>query len=185
MNGFKRKSLYAAVVAGLGVLAAGAKSAAAFVLDPLRQHYEANWCLYTTASTAQLGTGTQIQVSTGSPTTYIAVANCKNVAFMDGSNNVVDVTHFLSAAKEKRIGLPDNGKVTFEVSTDFGDAGQAALIAAKNARTRMEVKIILPSGTTPNVTLFGYCVKYNVNTAVDAEVKSSVEIEVDGATVLA
>jgi hypothetical protein len=136
--------------------------------------------LLATTSTAQLGNGTIIQISVGSPTGFITIGNARDVKFLDGTSQEVDVTNLTSTWKEKRLGLPDGGTVTFKVDTDFGDPGQAACLVAKNSRTICDFKIILPAGTTPNVTFLGYVKKFNAGTSVDNPVQSDVEFLVTG-----
>lgn len=133
-----------------------------------------------TTSTAQLGNGTIVQISAGSPTSYLTINNVKNVEFHNGQSAEVDTTNLTSTWRERLLGLPDGGTITFEVDTDLGDAGQAAALAAKNARTICDFKIILPAGTTPNITCRGFVRKFPIRTAVDSTVSTQAEFVVTG-----
>lgn len=135
------------------------------------------WALTTSG---QLGNGTILQVSAGSPTSLINVNNVRNVQFDTGSSAKVDMTNLQSSWKEFLLGLPDPGSLTFDVDVDWSDAGQAALRAARVARTKCDFKVILPAGTTPNALMQGFVIKFPVQTAVDAPVKSSVECILTG-----
>ena len=48
-----------------------------------------------------------------------------------GARTIIDATHLSSDAKEKRVGLADEGQVTFETAFAPGNAGHLALHAAK------------------------------------------------------
>jgi len=134
-------------------------------------------------STARLANGTLIKISAGSPSNYLTIGNAKGFTIMTGSNSEIETTHLGSAAKEFIIGFPDNGTVSFDVDTDFGDVGQAAALAAKEANppTRCDFQLVLPGGTTPTISFEGYVKKFDVQGSVDGTVKSSLEIRVTGA----
>lgn len=131
-------------------------------------------------TTAQLANGTVLSISSGSPTEYSVIGNVKSFQIMTGANPTVEVTNLASVAKEFLNGLPDNGVVSFEVDTDFGDAGQAKALAAKESRIVCDFKVVLPGGTTPTITMRGYVQKFDLQGGVDAAAKSTVEIRVTG-----
>lgn len=151
------------------------------VLDPATAM--AGGMLLTT--TGQLGNGTVVQVSSGSPTSLVTIGNCRNVEFDTGSSAKVDMSNMSSSWKEFLLGLPDPGSLTFDVDTDFGDAGQATLRAARISRVRCDFKVILPGGTTPNASMQGFVSKFPVTTSVDNPVKTSVECFLTGPITLA
>lgn len=138
-----------------------------------------------TTTTGQLGNGTILRISAGSPTSYLVINNARNVSFDTGSSAKVDMTNMTSDWKEFLLGLPDPGSLTFEVDTNFGDAGQAALRAARVARTRCDFQVQLPGGTTPTATMQGFVAKFPVETGVDAPVKTQVEVFLSGPITLA
>lgn len=136
-------------------------------------------------TTGQMANNTRFYISSGSPTSYLEIGNVKSGTFMDGSSGEVDFTNLASTWKEKKLGLPDGGVVTLELDTDFGDVGQAAALAAKNARGLCDLKVVLPGGTTPTITMQGFVRKFNAQTGVDAAVKSSLEFMVTGPVAMA
>lgn len=131
-------------------------------------------------STARLANGTLIKISTGSPSNYLTIGNAKGFTVMNGTSPEIPTTHLGSDAAEFLVGLPDNGTVSFEVDTDFGDVGQAAALAAKEARTRCDFQVILPAGTTPTISFEGFVKKFDVAGNVDNPIKSQIEIRVTG-----
>ena len=136
-------------------------------------------------STAKLGTGTILKISAGSPTSYLTVGNVHDYKAMQGSNSEVEVTNMASTAKEFLLDLADNGDATFTVDTDFGDVGQAAMIAAKEANppTKCDFQIVTTLATLNTLTFQGYVKTFDIGSGVGAAVRSQVVIRVTGPVV--
>lgn len=131
-------------------------------------------------STAISAQGTTISIDTassGSPS-YTPIANVKSFSGFDGSSSEIDVTNLSSTAKEYRLGLEDNGQFTMELDRDFSDAGQTALLAARDSQAAKQFKLLLPNGE--NATFTGYVKKFGVGGGVDQIVKGSVDIRISG-----
>lgn len=128
-------------------------------------------------------TGDTISVSsaTATPVTWSTIANVKSVKGPDGSAKEIDVSHLASDAVEVVLGLQDNGNITLEIDRDDSDAGQQALQTAKEDTTKQQFKIVLPAGTTPTATFYGYVKKFDVGLGVNDVVKRSCDIRVSGA----
>lgn len=119
---------------------------------------------------------------TATPTTYTAVANVTGISeFESGSASEIDVTHLTSTAKEKRLGLVDNGAFSLQIQHSNADAGQAALQARRLDGAAVNMKIILPSGTTPTASFSGLIKKFSKSAAVDGVVTGSCDVTVNGA----
>lgn len=125
--------------------------------------------------------GITLQYSSGSPTSFSTIANVVGFSGPGGSASVIDTTNLSSTAKEKLMGLPDEGQFTLDLNFDPDSASHQALRAARAARTRTEFKINF-TDTTPTTAIFwGYVLGFQVTGAVDQQVKVSVTIEIDGA----
>ena len=124
--------------------------------------------------------GVKMYVSTGSPTSFSAVGNVTGIKGPGGSASVIDVTNLDSAAKEKLMGLPDEGQITVELNYDPDNAQHAVLRNARRNRTLCEFKIQLTDATNTNLTFFGYVLGFALDVGVDQAVKASMTIEVDG-----
>ena len=126
----------------------------------------------TVASKATTGYLAQFFLGTaGSPTTYQAVAEVKQIQVSYASAPEVNATHLLSpnSTEEVRAGLIKPG--TFELTCNFiGDASQLAILtaiqnAAANNPPNQPLKIVAPvnDGTqTYTATFQGYLNKYEV-----------------------
>ncbi|TGP12920.1 phage tail tube protein, partial [Mesorhizobium sp. M2D.F.Ca.ET.233.01.1.1] len=71
----------------------------------------------------------------------------KSYSGFDGSASEIDVTDLDSTAKEKRLGLIDNGSFSIDVNVDMTDPGQIALKAAQKASSLQSFKLEYPDGT--------------------------------------
>ena len=125
--------------------------------------------------------GVVIKVSTGSPSEFVAIGNVTSIKGPGGSASVIDVTNLDSSAKEKLMGLPDEGQITLDINYDPDNATHTTLRAARRARTRCEFNITLTDTTNTVLTFFAYVLGFAMDVAVDQAVKVSVTLEVDGA----
>lgn len=116
---------------------------------------------------------------TATPNTYTEIAEVKTFSGFDGQASEIDVTHLGSTAKEFRLGLDDSGGFSFEINTINADAGQAALLASKNAGTLKNYKLTLPNGDV--ATFDAYAKGFPITGGVDGIVGSSISLRITGA----
>lgn len=129
-------------------------------------------------------TGKTITVGTGAatPATYTAIGNVRQISDLEsGSASEIDVTNLASTAKEKRLGLVDNGAFSLTLDHSNADAGQAALQARRLDGAAVNMKVILPSGTTPTASFSALIKKFSKSAGVDGVVSGSVDVTVNGA----
>lgn len=131
-----------------------------------------------TAISAQ-GTVFSIDTATSGSASFTAIGNVKTFSGFDGSSSEIDVTTLSSTAKEYRLGLEDNGQFAIELDRDFSDAGQTALLAARDAQAGKQFKLLLSNGESAVFT--GYVKKFSMAGGVDQVVKGSVDIRISGA----
>jgi hypothetical protein len=123
--------------------------------------------------------GTKLEINnTGS--TYIQVKGFTSFSGMGGgSAAVIDTTDFDSAAKEKAMGLPDEGQVSVGLIFIAADAGQLAMRTARNTRAATKFRITLANGTKFDFTAF--VLTFERGAEQDDVVKVSSNLEVTGA----
>jgi hypothetical protein len=99
-----------------------------------------------------------------------------------GAAAVIDVTHLGSTAKEKLIGLRDEGQLSFSLNFNATDVGQVLFIADRAARTkRTYVLKFSSSDAVPHEVLFqGYPMQFSIAGAVDNKVTANAVIEITG-----
>lgn len=116
-----------------------------------------------------------------SPTSFLAIGNITDFSGPGGQASVIDVSNLDSVAREKLMGLPDEGQITFNLNLDPDDARHIQLRNARAARTRCEFKIQL-TDTTPAIgVFFAYVLGFVLSGGVDQPVKAAVTLEIDGA----
>ena len=102
-----------------------------------------------------------------------------------GQASIIDVTHLNSTAKEKLVGLRDEGQVSMTLNLSFSDAGQIALRADRASRSRRKCVIKFNDNTTDaaktKAIFDGYCMGFSITGAVDNKVSANAVIEITGA----
>ena len=97
-----------------------------------------------------------------------------------GSAAVYETTHLQSTAKEKKIGLPDEGQLTLAINWCLEtDLGQQAASNARKARTEKNFKLTFSDASTASFS--GYVLGLSASGAVDDKVSGSITIEITGA----
>lgn len=97
-----------------------------------------------------------------------------------GSAAVYETTHLRSTAKEKKIGLPDEGQLTLAVNWCLAtDVGQQEASEARKARTEKDFKLTFSDDSTASFK--GYVLGLSASGAVDDKVSGSITIEITGA----
>lgn len=117
-----------------------------------------------------------------SPVAYTTVGNVVDVTGLRGGQaTVIDVSNLGSTAREKLMGLPDEGQVQLTLQYDPDDTGQTELETARDNRTRKSFQITMNDGSPATTFTFnGYVLTFGVDFAVDQVVQSSITIEIDG-----
>ena len=135
--------------------------------------------LETQGSVVAINTGT-----TATPT-WTTIGEVKSFSGPSGSASVIDATHLGSTAKEKLMGLADEGQITLELNyLHTSDSGQSAVRTARTNRTKSEFQITLSDGSS-TIKFSGYVLSFTVNGGVDALMSSSITIEITGAVTYA
>lgn len=116
--------------------------------------------------------------------TMAEIGEVKSFSGPSGSPAVIDVTHLGSTAKEKLVGVVDEGQVTFEIFMQ-SSAGNlhSELRSARSARTKKVFDVTLTDtpteGGIPSGFYFhGYVLSIPLSGGVDAALTQSVTLEV-------
>ena len=100
-----------------------------------------------------------------------------------GSASIIDVTHLGSTRREKRMGIADEGQLSFDVNLVPGNAGQIALRTDRDSRTEREVILTLTDATNTTLTFNAYCTQFSIQGSVDNKIQASVTLEITGEVV--
>lgn len=119
-------------------------------------------------------------------TSMIEVGEITDFTGPGGQAAVINMTHLQSTAKEKKIGLRDEGQLSLSVNFSPTDAGQQQCLADRAARLRRMYDIhytdtSMGSSHWPSRDYFyGYCLGFSKSGAVDDKIPAQIVIEIDG-----
>lgn len=98
-------------------------------------------------TTAFLGSQSLLKIGDGaSPEVFNTIYEVVNIGDFGQENDLVEVTHMLSTAKEYIYGLADGVEFPVVVNYKPTDTTHVALLAAQAARTTKNMKLTMPSG---------------------------------------
>jgi len=106
-----------------------------------------------------------------------------------GGAAVIDITHLQSTAKQKLIGLRDEGQLTMSVNYNATDAGQVGLKNDRAARRKglfdiLFTDALITSTSYPSRSWFeAYCLLHQITGAVDDKISASLTLEITGPVV--
>lgn len=118
--------------------------------------------------------------TTTSMSTAQAVNGVTGYKGPSGSASVIDITTLNSTAKEKQMGLPDEGQVSLDMVYISTDIGQIALRNDRASRTKRRVAVKLTDVSSSLFHAEGYVTNFALQGAVDDIVKASATIEITG-----
>lgn len=116
---------------------------------------------------------------TATPVAYTQVKDIKSVRFAPGGRTEIDVTNLDSTAKEKRLGLKDNGTMSGDLNVDLTDAGQNACRASEGSDDVKTFRMTLPS-SAGTATFNGQVKQMSWEGAVDGVHMGTYEITITG-----
>jgi len=122
--------------------------------------------------------GTELAIGSGSPVAYSDIPEVKSFNGPGGGAAVIDVTDLQSTAKEKRMGLQDEGQLGFNINYIPANAQHAALRAAKASGNPTPFRLTFVDTTV--WTFIGFVTGFTTQGAVDGVVDASVTIEISG-----
>lgn len=124
--------------------------------------------------------GTLFQLGSGTtPESFTTIAEVRGFRGLGGGDApVIDVTHFLSTRREKRLGMGDEGTLSFDLNFIPSDAPQQELETLRTTGLARNFKITLTDGTT--VLISGLVKKFEKSADLDDVWRASVDLEVSG-----
>lgn len=117
---------------------------------------------------------------TATPTTFTAIGNAVDFSGLDGQNSEIKVTNLASTAEEFLEGLSDGGHIKINLDLDNNDLGQQSCRTAQQASQKKNFKIILPSGTTPNITFAAIVKQFSITGKVNDAMRASIDLRITG-----
>jgi len=126
--------------------------------------------------------GILIARGTGSPITYTTIPEVKSFTGPGGSASVIDVTNLSSLAKEKRMGLADEGQLQLTINYVPDNTVHKALRTDRAARSKVPFRITFTDAAPATTWTFeAFVTGFSVSGAVDGVVEAQVTLEITGA----
>jgi predicted secreted protein len=126
--------------------------------------------------------GMQIKIGNGaSPEVFTAISEIKTFSGPGGSATVIDVTDLSSSAKEKRLGLADEGQLSFTINYIPTNTQHDLLRTNRDARTLTNFKLVFTDDSpATNWSFAAYVQGFSVSGAVDGVVEANITLEITG-----
>jgi len=112
--------------------------------------------------------------------TFETIPNVVSFQGPGGQASVIDVTNLSSTAKEKRVGLRDEGSLSLTLHFDPDNSVHQGLRNDRANRTRQSFRVTFTDQDPTQWTFCGYVTQFSVQGGVDAVLEASVTIEIDG-----
>lgn len=135
------------------------------------------------SSAALEAQGTLIKIGNGATPTEVfsTIPEIKTFSGPGGSASIIDVTDLSSSGKEKRMGLADEGQLTFTMNYLPDNTYHDALRTARSTREATNFKLVF-TDDSPNTTwsFSGFVTGFSISGSVDNVIEANVTIEITG-----
>lgn len=137
------------------------------------------------SSNALEAQGMLLKIGNGSsPETFATIKEIKTFSGPNGSATVIDVTDLSSTAKEKRLGLSDEGQLSFTINYIPKDTQHALLRTQRDNRALTNFKLVFTDDSPSTTWSFSaYVQGFAVSGAVDNVVEANVTLEISGSII--
>jgi len=99
----------------------------------------------------------------------------------DGQASVIDVTDLSSTAKEKLMGISDEGQISLELNLDPADSGQDRIRALRDSRAANNYQLYLSDTANTTLSFSAFALQFSIAGGVDEKISLSVTLEISGA----
>jgi hypothetical protein len=134
------------------------------------------------SSNALEAQGMLIKIGNGaSPEVFSTISEIKTFSGPTGSAAVIDVTDLSSTAKEKRMGLADEGQLSFTINYIPDNTQHALLRTQRASREETNFKMVFTDDSPSTTWSFSaFVTGFAVSGAVDNVVEATVTLEITG-----
>jgi predicted secreted protein len=134
------------------------------------------------SSNALEAQGMLIKIGNGaSPEVFTTISEIKTFSGPTGSAAVIDVTDLSSTAKEKRMGLADEGQLSFTINYIPDNTQHTLLRTRRASREETDFKMVFTDDSPSTTWSFSaFVTGFAVSGAVDNVVEANVTLEITG-----
>lgn len=112
---------------------------------------------------------------------FTTIPEVKSFSGPGGSASVIDVTDLQSAAKEKRMGLQDEGQLTLSINYIPDNAVHQGLRTDRANQTKRNFRMTFTDTGATVWDFAAFVTGFSVSGGVDGVVEASVTLEISGA----
>lgn len=116
-----------------------------------------------------------------SPEVFTTIPGVTGFNGPGGQAAVIDITTLQSTAKEKLVGLRDEGQISLDTLFDYSETQHAGLVTDRDNRTLRNFRITLTDSPATVIDFAGYVLGLPISGSVDEAVQGTVTIEISGA----
>lgn len=116
-----------------------------------------------------------------SPEVFTEIQEVRSINGPGGSAAVIDVTDLSSLAREKRMGIADEGQLSFEMMYIPSDTQHALLRTQRANRTETNFQLDFTDSPVTTWSFAGFITTFTISAQVDGVVMANVTIEITGA----
>jgi len=126
--------------------------------------------------------GMTLKIGDGAETseTFATISEIKSFSGPGGSATVIDTTDLQSTAKEKRMGLQDEGQLSFEINYIPSDTEHAQLRTDRAEQTERNFQLVFTDDPVTTWDFAAFVTGFSVSGGVDDVVNASVTLELTG-----
>ena len=134
------------------------------------------------SSNALEAQGMLIKIGNGaSPQVFSTISEIKTFSGPTGSAAVIDVTDLSSTAKEKRMGLADEGQLSFTINYIPDNTQHTLLRTRRASRVETDFKMVFTDDSPSTTWSFSaFVTGFAVSGAVDNVLEANVTLEITG-----
>lgn len=132
------------------------------------------------ATVKSQGCKLQIKNTGVSPNAYTDIASVTSFQGPSGQRQVIDATTLASTGKEKDVGIPDYGQITFDFNFVKTDTMLVDVWDGFIAGSLYLFKIVLSDSPATTFTFSAYVLSMNYTANLDDIVRGSVTLEISG-----
>lgn len=134
------------------------------------------------SSNALVSQGMVIKISdAASPEVYTTIAEVTSISGPGGSSTEIDVTDLSSTAKEKRLGLKDNGSINLAMNFIPGNTQHALLRTLSESGAARNFHLLFTDSPQTQWAFSAYVQELSIDNSVDSVTTASVVLLLSGA----
>lgn len=115
-----------------------------------------------------------------SPEVFTTIGGVVSFQGPSGSRQVIDTTTLASTGREKEVGIPDYGQITFDLIYDGDDTSNTGLWDDFQNGTLRNFQMVFDDSPQEVFSFAGYVLAFSYSANIDDVVRASLTVEISG-----